>query len=757
MLELELLSDMVTIDTNLKPNVVFRYLGNILSDYKLRNLLLDKMQEKILSLNVDIDFIACQQSRGYWFISLADRLKCGFIPLTKSPYTSDTISFEYTKEYSDGKTDTLCIDRKIKPGDNVLIIDDLIATGGTMNAAINLIELAGGNVVGCLSAIEFADLSCSYDKNKYPTLSVLKYNSKSTDSKLDMSLNIVKKELKYFENDIVNYEHVDTIVFSYPTIERIAEKFIGSAILSGKIRKGFIQWESFPDGTPNLRVENTNNLFDKKVIFVMDLSDLSTLFTQLSAIIVIQRKRIKYLDIHIPFFPVGTMERTTTDGEVATAEILSTIISSVCQPDNTKPVIHLYDIHALPNRFYFDQNKCNIVLESAIEMLKREICPLEKICPSTIIVYPDDGAKKRFSDSFKNYKQIVMTKIRNGDSREITINQYINFPKKRDEKYKALIVDDLCQSGGTLLEVISALKTAGYDDISCYVTHGVFPNKSYKKFFNIGLNKFYVTESLYQGHRFKSPFQKIDLIPGYNTRTINVGVTSTNIIKMQAAYYKIYKMLNTSNIKVFGYKVPSNVSEQPVGHYETFKGSLNRVINLKNMIRAKDENMICIKDKNTENLDIIISFENGIGILDDNDSKESYVDFSCCVIYKYQNREYFFPDLSDCSEALQKILYSNNIDNKLKDKVFTSGMVSKYVKIPKEIYDKTIENIKYNNTVADIINEVYGYDKNSWHEFFEPYSTRCELLSCYTYTSKYKIYDENMVEKNVTDNIDEKV
>lgn len=225
-------------------------------------------------------------------------------------------------------------------------------------------------------------------------------------------------------------------------------------------RLGHIKWDTFSDGTPNLQIENTNNLIGKKIVFVMDLSDLSKLFTQLSAMIVIQRKQVASLDIHIPYFSVGTMERSVSDGEVATAETLSKIISSLCEPDDKKPVIHLYDFYALANRFYFDHSKCTVVMKSTIPIFKEQYCDLD-----TIIVYPDDGAHKRFSIFFKKYRQIVMSKMRDGDLRKVSVKEYIGFPKTTTldmKKFKTLIVDDLCQSGGTLLEVISAVRNLGF-------------------------------------------------------------------------------------------------------------------------------------------------------------------------------------------------------------------------------------------------------------------------------------------------------
>lgn len=708
--ELELLASVIKVDTKIKPGVVFRYMGPIIKDLNYRTLFFEILEKKIKALKIRIDGIACQQSRGYWFLPLADRLKCKFIPLTKSPYSSNTISVEYSKEYSkDGNPDTLYLDEgMVSDGDNILIVDDLIATGGTMNAGIELVEKAGGNVLGCVCGIEFVDLESVYDKDQYPTISLLKYRSDDQSTSFDKELNDIQpesKELTYIENPY-NHDDLNTIVFYYPTVKHIAKMFCGD----NTSRLGHIKWDTFPDGTPNIQIENTDNLIGKKIIFIMDLSDLSKLFTQLSALIVVQRKQVLSLDIHIPYFSVGTMERCVTDGEVATAETLSKIISSLCEPDNKKPVIHLYDLHALANRFYFDHSKCTVIMESSIPILKKNFCDL-----NTIIVYPDDGAHKRFTPFFTKHRQIVMSKTRDGDLRKISVKEYIGFPKNSSidfKNFKLLIVDDLCQSGGTLLEVISALKELGYTNISCYVTHGVFPKESYKKFYTAGIQNFYVTESLNQNHKFQEPFKCISLIDSNSTyQEIIVAVTSITPLKMIAAYNKISKILKYSNIKVIGIKVNSKVNNQPFGYTETISGAYFRLLEVMKMkIRPN----------------YIVSFENGIT------SKTSgeYFDFYSSIILDVNNDHY---DFSVCNRDMSKDIGYLIESWRLQTKSIVTESFDSTVRIPYEIYIKFVNKSFQSGakiTIGDIIHQEYGYDSQDWHEYFDENSrTRCDLLS----------------------------
>ena len=108
--------------------------------------------------DANIDYVAAVEARGFIFGSaVAERLKAGFIPVRKKgklPY--ETESYTYDLEYG---TDTLEVHvDAIKKGQKVLLVDDLLATGGTMNAACSLIEKVGGIISGISFLIELDGL-----------------------------------------------------------------------------------------------------------------------------------------------------------------------------------------------------------------------------------------------------------------------------------------------------------------------------------------------------------------------------------------------------------------------------------------------------------------------------------------------------------------------------------------------------------------------------------------------------------------------
>jgi adenine phosphoribosyltransferase len=122
-----------------------------------------------------IDKVVGMESRGFIFgPMLASKLNAGFVPIRKpGKLPSTTLSETYDLEYG---TDTLEIHiDAIEKGDKVLIHDDVLATGGTANAACKLIERLGGEIVQCNFLIELTFLNGSSKMNDYSVQSLLKY------------------------------------------------------------------------------------------------------------------------------------------------------------------------------------------------------------------------------------------------------------------------------------------------------------------------------------------------------------------------------------------------------------------------------------------------------------------------------------------------------------------------------------------------------------------------------------------------------
>lgn len=138
-----------------KKGIMFRDITTAVKDAQTMHKIVDLMAKEYE--NEKIDYVAGIESRGFIFgMPIAYKLGCGFIPIRKpGKLPAQTISQEYTLEYG---TDKIEMHKDaLKKGDRVLIVDDLLATGGTAAAAVKLVQSAA-DVVGVAFVIELEDL-----------------------------------------------------------------------------------------------------------------------------------------------------------------------------------------------------------------------------------------------------------------------------------------------------------------------------------------------------------------------------------------------------------------------------------------------------------------------------------------------------------------------------------------------------------------------------------------------------------------------
>ena len=159
-----------------EPGIIFRDVTSVLQDADGLHLAIDEMQA--LLEGVDVDVIVGTESRGFIFgMPIAYNLHKPFILVRKKgKLPCETVSATYDLEYG---TATIEMHKdSIKPGQKVAIIDDLIATGGTIEAAIGLIEQLGGEVVKIVFLMELAGLKGREKLAGYDVASVICYEGK---------------------------------------------------------------------------------------------------------------------------------------------------------------------------------------------------------------------------------------------------------------------------------------------------------------------------------------------------------------------------------------------------------------------------------------------------------------------------------------------------------------------------------------------------------------------------------------------------
>lgn len=156
-----------------KPGILFRDITPLLADPAAFREIVRRMAEPYRGQK--IDSVVAAEARGFIFAApLALELSAGFVPVRKpGKLPARTHSFRYELEYG---TDTLEMHVDgVSAGQNVLVVDDLLATGGTVGACCKLLERAGAKIAGCVFAIELAALGGASTIRPHQAYSVIRY------------------------------------------------------------------------------------------------------------------------------------------------------------------------------------------------------------------------------------------------------------------------------------------------------------------------------------------------------------------------------------------------------------------------------------------------------------------------------------------------------------------------------------------------------------------------------------------------------
>ena len=283
---------------------------------------------------------------------------------------------------------------------------------------------------------------------------------------------------------------------------------------SDNFTRGFINWNTYDDKTPDIKMDSTTikKIRGSKVIFFSQMSfenEGTPIINQILFLNSLSHFGAKEINIVLPYFPVGTMERIVGEGEVPTGYSFAHLLNTV-PSGGIKNNIVILDIHALCSRFFFHDN----LRPTLVSVLPKFLEYISKKYKSSdfenIIVFPDDGAKKRFEKLLPHgTKAILCAKERKGEERIIKIESGMEYLANITKKCNLCIIDDLVQSGGTIKETIIGIKKTlgklsskgkiiGYTpdkvDYIAMITHCVAPSDDkFAGFMEMGIIKEFVT------------------------------------------------------------------------------------------------------------------------------------------------------------------------------------------------------------------------------------------------------------------------
>ena len=172
----QLESFVTTIPDFPKPGIMFRDITTVIQSPEGLKLAIDGLVD--LTRGLDFDYIVGPESRGFIFgVPVAYLTGKGFVPVRKKgKLPRETVSVKYDLEY--GQAEIEIHKDAIQPGQKVIVVDDLIATGGSAEAAVKLVEALGGQVVRLLFVLELAGLEGRKKLEGYPVESLIVYPGK---------------------------------------------------------------------------------------------------------------------------------------------------------------------------------------------------------------------------------------------------------------------------------------------------------------------------------------------------------------------------------------------------------------------------------------------------------------------------------------------------------------------------------------------------------------------------------------------------
>lgn len=470
-----------------KAGILFKDISSVTEKSRLFKMLIEQCNKYVdVKYDVDdIDYIIGLQSRGYVLASvLANRFDKGFIPLRKLDKmpvkdTSDIFVEGFNTEYS---SDSFAL---IKNPDYVgkkcLIIDDLLATGGSLIGAANVAKKAGMIVVGCVTVYDVEPLreQCSkklagaqLDKI---TSVIIRTNDNlipySVKPRIEMSLDI--KPLNFVCDWTMAKSYVDnTVIVSCS----------GSTVLTNKIAKHM--GISVCNATVGLfnngetRVELRDNVRNKDIFIVCSTrtGHINDDFMELILIIdACKRAGVEKISVIMPYYPYARADKK----DKSRVPISSAVIANILNMMDVNNIISL-DLHAGQIQGLFDRGFHNLyIVKYMAEFLHNNL----KLSNNYVMVSPDVGSVSRIKAYAELFKMnfVILNKERDYTKPGTVMKSTIVGEPDLYVGKTAIVGDDIGDTMGTLIKAVDELVSKGVKDVIIFLSHGVFSADAIKK------------------------------------------------------------------------------------------------------------------------------------------------------------------------------------------------------------------------------------------------------------------------------------
>lgn len=392
---------------------------------------LSKLVRK-LSLSLLFNKVLVLEARG--FLLAGEFMKDGYpIVLARKPgkLPGEEISVEYKKEYG---VDRLCIQKgTIQPNDRVIVLDDIIATGGTMKACEHLIKECGGRVEAFIAPFvitsQNGELMCGSI-----TKSIRYYCDKDPNTRQNIS-----------KSDFICSNFTGQSVYILPPSLGMYSSSEWNVLTWGKYYRSSNIWF------------NGNSMKNKQVVVYLDPSNASESFDTLQLLSILHRKDPKKVIVVIPFLEQATQDRIEYKEEYESLAQVDTIAKIL-----GKHTVYTFDLHAEQSQFAFHDLRCF----SLVKELYNLYCMYNS---SFTVAFPDEGSAKRFGKVLKINNPIIFSKVREGEKRFVKPNRNLS-----QDETQIVIIDDLVRSGGTMYEVANYLLNNGAKKVDALFAHAPF-------------------------------------------------------------------------------------------------------------------------------------------------------------------------------------------------------------------------------------------------------------------------------------------